>query len=103
MSKYEVFSGPYFPVFKLNTEIYPVNTRIQKYRKIRARKNSVFGHCSRGAITLPSTHTSIYIYAQIYLHTHACYSVKLTYKYTLADTYIHEDNPHIIFNRKSHL
>ena len=25
MSKYEVFSGPYFPVFGLNTEIYGVN------------------------------------------------------------------------------
>ena len=25
MSKYGVFSGPYFPVFGLNTEIYSVN------------------------------------------------------------------------------
>ena len=25
MSKYGVFSGPYFPVFGLNTEIYGVN------------------------------------------------------------------------------
>ena len=33
------FSGPYFPVFGLNTEIYSVNLRIQsKYRKIRTRK-----------------------------------------------------------------
>ena len=29
MSKYAVFSGPYFPVFGLNTEIYSVN---QEYR-----------------------------------------------------------------------
>ena len=29
MSKYGVFSGPYFPVFGLNAEIYGVNLRIQ--------------------------------------------------------------------------
>ena len=47
VSKYRVFSGPYFPVFVLNTEIYGVNLRIQcKYKKIRTRKNSVFGHFS---------------------------------------------------------
>ena len=39
VSKYGVLSGPYFPVFSLNTKIYPVSLRIQsKYRKIRARK-----------------------------------------------------------------
>ena len=33
------FSGPYFPVFGLNAEIYPVNPRIQsKYGKIRTKK-----------------------------------------------------------------
>ena len=53
--KYGVFSGPYFPVFGLNTDIYGVNLRIQsEYRKIRTRKNSVFGHflCSDGCETL---------------------------------------------------
>ena len=41
------FSGLYFPVFGLNTEIYGENLRIQyKYRKIRTRKKSVFGHIS---------------------------------------------------------
>ena len=29
VSKYGVISGPYFPVFGLNTEIYFVNLRIQ--------------------------------------------------------------------------
>ena len=39
MSKCGVFSGPYFPVFGLNTEIYGVNLRIQfEYRKIRTKK-----------------------------------------------------------------
>ena len=43
-----VFSGPYFPVFGLNTEIYEVILRIQsEYRKILTRKNSVFEHFSR--------------------------------------------------------
>ena len=46
----EFFLVPYFPVFGLNTEIYGVNRRIQfEYRKMRARKNSVFGHFSRSA------------------------------------------------------
>ena len=50
VSKYGVFSGLYFPVFGLNTEIYSVNLRIQsEYRKIRTRNNSVFGHFSRSA------------------------------------------------------
>ena len=45
MSKYGVFSGPYFPVFGLNTEIY--GSIQSEYRKIRTRKNSIFGHFSR--------------------------------------------------------
>ena len=50
MPKYGVFSGTYFPVFGLKTEIFSVNLRIQsEYKKIRTRKNSVFGHFSRSA------------------------------------------------------
>ena len=46
----EFFSGPYFLVFGVNTEIYGVNLRIQsEYRKIRTRENSVFGHFSHSA------------------------------------------------------
>ena len=42
VSKYGVISGPYFPVFGLNTEIYFVNLNIQsEYRKMRTRNNSV--------------------------------------------------------------
>ena len=52
VAKYGVISGPYFPVFGLNTEIYSSNVRIQsKYRKIRTRKNSVYGHFSRSSYT----------------------------------------------------
>ena len=41
------FSGLYFPVFGLNTEIYSVNLCIQsEYEKIRTRKNSLFGQFS---------------------------------------------------------
>ena len=51
VSKYGVISGPYFSVFELNTEIYSVNLRNQsKYRKIRTRNNSVFGHFSHSVI-----------------------------------------------------
>ena len=44
VSKCGVFSGPSFPVFGLNTEIYGVNLRMQsEYRKRRTRKEiSVF-------------------------------------------------------------
>ena len=53
VSKYRVFSGPYFPVFGLNTEIYSVILRIQsEYRKIRTRKNSVFGYFSHSEKTI---------------------------------------------------
>ena len=47
VSKYGVFSGPYFPVFRLNTETYSLNLPIQsEYRKMRTRNDSVFGHVS---------------------------------------------------------
>ena len=47
VSKYGVVSGPYFPVFGLNTEIYSIHLCIQsECRKIRTRNNSVFGHFS---------------------------------------------------------
>ena len=39
MSKYGVSSGPYFPVFEQNMQ--------SENRKIRTRKNSLFGHFSR--------------------------------------------------------
>ena len=42
------FSGPYFPVFELNTVIYCVNLRIQsEYGEIQTRKNSAFRYFSR--------------------------------------------------------
>ena len=48
VSKYGVVSGPYFPVFELNTEVDSVKLRIQsENRKIQTRNNSVFGHFSR--------------------------------------------------------
>ena len=58
MSKYGVLSGPYFPVFGLNTEIYSVIFRIQsECSKIRSRKDSVFGlfHAVQVASPLFST------------------------------------------------
>ena len=47
VQKYRVISGPYFPIFGLNAEIFHANLCIQsEYRKIRTRNNSVFGHFS---------------------------------------------------------
>ena len=46
--KHGVFSGPYFPAFGMNREIYGVNIRIQfECEKIRTSKSSVFGLFSR--------------------------------------------------------
>ena len=54
------FSGPYFLAFGLNTEIYPVNILIQfEYKKIRTRKNSVFGHFSRSDIEAEAINTEL--------------------------------------------
>ena len=53
-SKYGVFSGPYFPIFGQNTEIYSVNLRIlSECRKIWTRKTSIFGHFSGSEINRP--------------------------------------------------
>ena len=56
VSKYGVFSGPYFPAFVLNTGRYSVSLRIQsKCRKIQTKKNSVlvlfFTQCTFTGIT----------------------------------------------------
>ena len=44
VSKYGVFSGQYFNAFGLNTEFHVIPS---EYRKMRTRKNSIFGHFSR--------------------------------------------------------
>ena len=47
VSKYGVFSDPYFPAFGTNTERYGVSLFIQsECGKTRTRKNSVFGYFS---------------------------------------------------------
>ena len=59
VSKYGVFSGPYYPELGLNTEIYRVKLHIQsECEKIRARKNSVYGHFSRCGSLLSETLTN---------------------------------------------
>ena len=51
VSQYRIFSGPYFPAFGLYAERYSVSLHIQsEYRKIRTRKNSLFGHFSRSGV-----------------------------------------------------
>ena len=67
VSKYEGFSGPYFPGFGLNTEKYGVSFRIQsECRKIRIRKNSVFGHFSRSFKPVQWKYDTIYEAQKIY-------------------------------------
>ena len=82
VSKYRVFSGPYFPAFGLNTERYSVSLRIQsECGKIRTRKNSVFGHFSRSA---PYSNLRVLFLKLLYLIRKLCV-VSLTYflKYIL--------------------
>ena len=56
-----VFSGPYFPVFGLKTEIYEINLPIlSEYRKLWTRKNSVLGHFSRSGRSGKKTLSDIY-------------------------------------------
>ena len=40
VSKYGVISGPYFPVFGLNTEIYEVNLRSKSPYSVRIQGNT---------------------------------------------------------------
>ena len=87
LSKTGIFSSSYFPVFGLNTKICGANHCIQsEYRKIRTRKNSVFGHFSRsdnfskniylgtfiklskvfGVSQFSHWHSKFYIYIQVF-------------------------------------
>ena len=60
MSKFGVFPGPYFPVFRLNTQIVRVNLPIQyEFGNIRTRKKSKFGHFSRNATFGIQSETSV--------------------------------------------
>ena len=95
--KYGVISGPYFPVFGLNTERYGVSLLIQfeyrriwtrnnsvfglslriqfKYRKIWSRNNSVFGHFSSSAyLSVFSPNTGKYG-PEITLYLNTCHIV----------------------------
>ena len=65
MSKYGVFSGPYFPVFRPNTEIYCINISIQSENgKIRTRNNSVFGHVSQSGTVPKSWDIAVLFFAR---------------------------------------
>ena len=65
MSKYGVFSGPYFPAFRLNTERYGVSLLIQSVcGKIRTRKNFGFEHFSHSV----SNKTLMIVDIDIFLH-----------------------------------
>ena len=69
VSKHGVISGPSFPAFGLNTEIYGVfgvNLRIRsKYRKIWTTKNSVSGHFPRSESCLLSHYLVAFLFIKI--------------------------------------
>ena len=66
---HRVISGPYFPLFWMNTEIYSANLRIQsEYRKIRTRENFLFGHFSRSNTLNKFPHRLCVFDIDIFLH-----------------------------------
>ena len=55
VSKYEVISGPYFPVFGLNTQIYSVfNSTTEKYGPEITPHLDTFHAVSKQAVTAPN-------------------------------------------------
>ena len=67
--KHEVFSGPHFPVFWLNTEIYSINVNLriqQEYGKIKTWNNSVFANFSGSVLYPYYTWFSVDLYDLIY-------------------------------------
>ena len=65
VSKYGVFSGPYFPAFGLNTERYSVSLRIApNAKKYGPEKTSILGHFSCSALL------SLFDYSALLLHCH---------------------------------
>ena len=53
VSKYGVIFDPFFPAFRLSTEIYSVNVQIQsEYKKIEAMNNFAFKHFSRSIFSI---------------------------------------------------
>ena len=73
MSKYGDISGPYFPVFRLNT----VNLRTQsECRKMRRRKNSVFGHFSRSVRDVFGNSSGNYSYFILHKKFQKKFSIK---------------------------
>ena len=60
LSKYGVFSSPYFPAFGLNTERHGVSLHIQsECGEIQTRKDSVFEHFSRCAQYITASLTTL--------------------------------------------
>ena len=80
LSKYGVFSGPYFPSFGLNTERYEVSLRIQsECEKIRTRKYPVFGHFSHSVRNILLIRCKLHTAAVISLQYVTIYKILLYY------------------------
>ena len=61
VSKYGVFSAPYFPAFGLNTERYSVSPYSVECGKIRTIKISVYGDFSRSGNELCLRNITIFL------------------------------------------
>ena len=88
VSKYGVFSDPYFLAFGLNTESYFVSLSIQsKCGKIQTRKNSVFGHFSRSAynhqlscVIITNSISVFHVYIEIVKKTYLFFAYIIFFK-----------------------
>ena len=80
VSQYRVFSGPHFPAFGLNTEVYGVNHRIQsKCGKIKTRKTPYLDtfHAVQKDLC-----TKLWIWSTFFVQIHLLLSYHV-YKYSL--------------------
>lgn len=71
MSKYGVFSGLYFPVFGMISEIYTLISLQSEYEKVWNRKDLEFGHFSQNETEKWRTVTRLLLNSQFnVLRTH---------------------------------
>ena len=69
VSKYVFFSGPYFPLFGLNTKVYGVNLSIQsKCWKMPTRKTPYLDIFHAGFLQIVIDKINIFLYKYIYFY-----------------------------------
>ena len=101
LSKTEIFSGPYFPIFGLNTEIYGVNIFRPNIGKYGPEKTPFFRHfsCSDFIIDVwqgPKYTSALYCmkfhqclaHFQLYRSSHCRFSIKKVFVKILQETLV---------------